>query len=145
MSAPKTLVNFWAVSSDSAINQLGSSLVGLSATEAAKRLNENRAPRVRDFQALGLLYNQFKSPLVLLLLFAAALSFYLQDHIDAIVITIIVLISGLLGFWQEWGAHDALKRMLAIVQTKASVYRDGSLTELTTEKVVVGDLSLIHI
>lgn len=140
MSVPKTLANFWAVSSDSAIKQLDSSAIGLTAAEAAKRLNENRAPRVRDFQALSLLYNQFRSPLVLLLLFAAALSFYLQDHIDATVITIIVLISGLLGFWQEWGAHDAVKRMLAIVQTKASVYRDGSLTELTTENVVVGDL-----
>lgn len=140
MSAPKTLANFWAVSSDSVFKQLGSSLNGLSAAEAAKRLSENRTPRVKDFQALALFYNQFKSPLVLLLLFAAALSFYLQDHIDATVITIIVLISGLLGFWQEWGAHDAVKRMLAIVQTKASVYRDGALTELTTEKVVVGDL-----
>ncbi len=122
------------------IQQLGSSAEGLTAAEAGNRLRARGVHTGRDFQVFTLFFNQFKSPLVMLLLFAALLSFYLQDHIDAIVITIIVVISGCLGFWQEWGAHDAVKKMLAIVQTKANVFRDGQLKEVPTDQVVVGDL-----
>ncbi len=139
-STPMSATKFWAISSEKAINQLGSSLAGLSSSEASTRLYQNRVRREPDFQVFDLFVKQFKSPLVLLLLFAAALSFYLHDHIDAVVITIIVVISGLLGFWQEWGAHDAVKRMLAIVQTKAAVYRDGSLSDIPIGEVVIGDL-----
>ncbi|MBS1953770.1 MAG: magnesium-translocating P-type ATPase [Cyanobacteria bacterium SZAS-4] len=134
------MTKFWTVSAESAMEQLGTCATGLTTLEAHRRLSKGRVKNEQDFQILTLFFNQFKSPLVLLLLFAAALSFYLQDHLDAIVITIIVVISGALGFWQEWGAHDAVKRMLAIVQTKAFVYRDGKLTEITCDKVVVGDL-----
>ncbi len=77
---------------------------------------------------------------MLLLLFAAALSFFLEDHIDGIVIMTIVGISSCLGFWQEWGAHDAVKRMLEIVQTKTNVIRDGQVREITLDQVVAGDL-----
>ena len=76
-------------------------------------------------QALSLLLAQFKSPIILILLFAAVLSLFLGEATDALIILAIVLASGLLGFWQEWGAADAMKKLLALVQTKASVLRDG--------------------
>jgi len=42
------------------------------------------------------------------LLFATGLSFFLHDRVDAMIILSIVLISGILGFWQEKGAADAV-------------------------------------
>jgi Mg2+-importing ATPase len=66
-------------------------------------------------------------------LFATGLSFYLYDRIDAAIILTIVLISGLLGFWQEKGAASAIVELLKIVQIKVSVLREGSVTEIAAD------------
>lgn len=74
------------------------------------------------------------------MLFAAVISAFLGDVTDATIIISIVLISGLLGFWQERSATDAVSKLLAIVQTKASVVRDGTEVLISTEDVVPGDI-----
>ncbi len=132
MSTSTEINTFWNSTTQTLTEQLGSSAAGLSAVEADARLHRRGALKERsDFQVIGLFFNQFTNPLVLLLLFAAALSFFLADRSDAIVIMAIVGISGCLGFWQEWGAHDAVKKMLAIVQIKTNVIRDGQVKEVT--------------
>ena len=68
-----------------------------------------------------LLLAQFRSPIILTLLVAATLSFSLRDATNALIILAIVLISGLLGFWQEWGAVNAVAKLLALVQVRATV------------------------
>jgi len=80
-------------------------------------------PAVSD--TLTLLLAQFKNPIVLTLLAAAGLSLFLRDSTDAVIILVIVLVSGLLGFWQERGAADAVEKLLAIVKIKTTVLRDG--------------------
>ena len=72
-----------------------------------------------------LLLSQFKSPIVLLLRFAAGLSMFLGEHTDALIIFFIVFVSGLLGFWQERGAANAVAKLLAVVQTKTNVRATG--------------------
>ena len=62
---------------------------------------------------------------------------------NAIIIITIILISSLLGFWQERGAANAVEKLLVIVQTKATVFRDGSEKEIPVEKIVPGDV--IHL
>ena len=86
---------------------------------------------------------QFKSPLILILFFAAGLSFFLHDPVDASIILAIVLASGLLGFWQERGAAHALEKLLAIVQTKAVALRDGVAREIPIEEIVPGDVVVL--
>jgi P-type Mg2+ transporter len=86
---------------------------------------------------------QFKSPLILILFFAAGLSCFLHDPVDASIILAIVLASGLLGFWQERGAAHALEKLLAIVQTKAVALRDGVERETPVEEIVTGDVVIL--
>jgi Mg2+-importing ATPase len=125
------------------MERLGTTPQGLSSDEARRRLPESaarlrragRAPR-----ALGLLLRQFGSPIVLLLLVAAGLSFSLRDPANALIILAIVLISGLLGFWQEWGADDAVARLLALVRLRSTVLRDGGPVDVPVEGVVPGDV-----
>ncbi len=93
---------------------------------------------------LLLLLSQFKSPIILILIFSACLSLFLKDTIDAVIILAIVLVSGLLGFWQERGAADAVQKLLLIVQVKATCQRGGKPVEVRTEEVVAGDLVLLH-
>jgi len=94
--------------------------------------------------ALTLLLSQFKSPLILILLFATGLSFFLHDPINALIILTIVLVSGLLGFWQEHSATNAVAKLLAVVQIKATVLRDGSPHEIPVEEIVPGDIVILN-
>jgi Mg2+-importing ATPase len=129
------------------LQKLETAKEGLTANEARQRLarygaNLLKPPKRSD--ALTLLLNQFKSPIILILFFATGLSFFLHDPVDAIIILSIVLISGLLGFWQERGASNAIEKLLSIVQIKAAVMRDGSSKEIPVEEIVPGDIVILN-
>ena len=140
------LQTFWGLSAAELLRSLDSSGEGLSQAEAKRRLaghGENRIRAGKRHNAFFLLLGQFKSPIILTLLFAAALSFFLRDVADALIILAIVLISGILGFWQEKGAADAVNRLLALVSVQASVLRDGAAVGIPVETVVPGDVLLL--
>ena len=138
---------FWSISVTEMLQKLETAKEGLTANEARQRLarygaNLLKPPKRSD--ALTLLLNQFKSPIILILFFATGLSFFLHDPVDAIIILSIVLISGLLGFWQERGASNAIEKLLSIVQIKAAVMRDGSSKEIPVEEIVPGDIVILN-
>jgi P-type Mg2+ transporter len=142
----QALLSFWHLSTEQVLQQLESSSQGLSRKEAQQRLTEYGANSLKQKQqshTLLLLLNQFKSPIILILIAAAILSGFLGDIIDTVIILGIVLLSGLLGFWQERGATDAVAKLLALVQVKATVLRDGQSQEIPNENVVPGDIVLL--
>ncbi len=77
-------------------------------------------------------------------MFATGLSFFLHDPVNAFIILTIVLVSGLLGFWQEHSATNAVQKLLAIVQIKAAVLRDGVSQEIPVEEIVLGDIVILN-
>jgi len=134
---------YWSTSADELLRRLNTTSKGLTAEEARQRLAEygpNLLKPEKGSHALILLLAQFKSPIILVLLAAAGLSFFLSDPADALIILTIIFASALLGFWQERGAADAVAKLLAIVQIKADVWRDGSPTEVPVENIVPGDV-----
>ena len=103
-------IAFWSFDADRLLKELKTTAAGLTDIQAKEHLKihgANRFQPKRKSDAFSLLIGQFKSPIILMLLFAAGLSIFLRDHTDAVIIVAIVLISGLLGFWQEKGAADA--------------------------------------
>ena len=137
---------FWSISGTQLLSQLETSTQGLSREEAKARLARPGANQLKPARAVGdlsLLLSQYKSPIILLLLFAAGLSFALRQHTDAVIIMVIVLFSGLLGFWQERRASQAVARLLAAVQIKALVRREGEEHEVPVEEIVPGDLVML--
>ena len=137
---------FWSLPAAQVLTLVHSTPAGLSRQEAQQHLSEFGANSLKQKQksnSLTLLLNQFRSPIILILIFAAVLSLFLRDAPDAIIILAIVLISGLLGFWQERGATDAVEKLLALVQVKATVLRDGQSQEIPNESVVPGDIVLL--
>ncbi len=137
---------FWSLPAAQVLETLNASANGLSTQDAKQRLikyGANSLKQQRKSSAIGLLLNQFKSPIILILIFAAVLSIFLRDAADAIIILAIVLISGFLGFWQERGATDAVEKLLALVQVKATVLRQGESQEIPHEDVVPGDIALL--
>ena len=136
---------FWSVPTTDLLSGLHTTPLGLTEEEARNRLaNSAGMQKQNSHTTLFLLLSQFKSPIILILIFSAILSFFLRDSIDGSIILAIVLISGLLGFWQERGAADAVQKLLQIVQIKATCQRDGEPVEVRTEEVVTGDLVLLR-
>jgi P-type Mg2+ transporter len=137
---------FWTLSSDDVLNQLGTNRKGLPPDEARRRLlrfGANLLKPGRKSNTLTLLINQFRSPLVLILIIAAVLAFFLGESINAAIILVIVVTSGLLGFWQERGSTNAVKKLTALVQLKVSVVRGGSISSVPGEEIVPGDIILL--
>jgi Mg2+-importing ATPase len=137
---------FWSVPLEDLFSELKSGELGLSEAEAGRRQREGGSNQLRPKRELGaplLFLNQFRSPIILLLVFAAVLSAYLSRTTDATIILIIILISGVLGFWQERRAAEAMARLLAVVQIRALVRREGKEREIPLEEIVPGDIVLL--
>ena len=141
-----SITAFWSIPPADLLARLTTSPQGLSPDEAGQRLAQAGANLLRPKRrtdSLTLLLAQYKSPIILILVFACLLSFALGDQADAIIILTILLVSGLLGFWQERGAADAVAKLLAIVQIKATVRRQGEPREIPVEEIVPGDVILL--
>ncbi len=138
---------FWSIAAAEMLQQLQTAEEGLTADEARQRLaryGSNLLKPKKRSDVFTLLLAQFKSPIILLLLCATGLSFALRDPVDALIILTIVLVSGLLGFWQERSATNAVEKLLAIVQIKAAVLRDGTPQEIPVEEIVPGDMVILN-
>ncbi|EGD51721.1 magnesium-translocating P-type ATPase [Thermoanaerobacter ethanolicus JW 200] len=137
---------FWSIPAEDVLKNLETSKDGLSNTEAKKRIvtyGYNSIKPKKDNNALDIFISQFKSPIILILFFAVGLSFFLHDTVDAIIILTIILVSGLLSFWQEYNANNAVQKLLEIVQIKATVLRDGKSAEIPVEEIVPGDIVML--
>ncbi|HEY2580656.1 MAG TPA: magnesium-translocating P-type ATPase [Mucilaginibacter sp.] len=135
--------SFWHLSSDEILKKLSCSQNGLSDEDALQRLKEfgpNTLKANAKTSAVLLFLSQFKSPITLLLIIAALLSAGLGDVPDTVIILTIVLISSLLGFFQERGAANAVNELLKMVQLHCTVFRNAAKQEIAVEKVVPGDI-----
>ena len=138
---------FWSIPSAELLRQLQTTPQGLTNDEARQRFIRYGAnllkPKKRS-TTLTLLLSQFKSPLILILIFAGGLSFFLHDPVNAGIILTIVLVSGFLGFWQERGAANTIEKLLSIVRIKAEVLREGAMGEIPVEQIVPGDIVILN-
>ena len=138
---------FWSFQTSEMLEKLEATPKGLTSEQAQRRLSlygANLLKPSKRSDSLTILIGQFKSPIILILLFAAGLSFFLHDTADALIIFIIILISGILGFWQEKGAANAFKKLVATVQIKSTVLRDGEKIEIPVDGIVPGDIVALN-
>src|SRR6266498_112445 len=145
--ATPAIERFWALPAAAVLGQLGCSDAGLPTGEVAlrqARYGPNQLAPPRRGGALAQLARRFTDPVVLILLFAAVLAIVLKDLADALIILAIVVLSGLLGFWQEHRAGVALQQLLALVQVGVDVRRGGAEVEIQPAEVVPGDLVVLN-
>jgi Mg2+-importing ATPase len=137
---------FWSISADEVIGKVNSSKNGLSQESAQailERAGPNRIQSKKRATPLGLFLNQFKSPIVLILVFATIFSAFLKDWVDAVIILLIVLGSAFLSFFQEYNANNAAEKLRAQVSLKSDVLRDGKSVSIPSEEIVPGDVVLL--
>jgi len=139
--------DFWSIPIEELLLRLQTKIEGLTGEKANQRIlryGDNLLKPKRQNDAVTLFFAQFKSPITLILLFAIGLSFFVHDRTNALIILVIVLVSGLLGFLQEVSAVGAVEKLLSIVKIKTQVLRDGKPVEIFIEKVVPGDIILVN-
>jgi len=143
----KNSLNFWSIPPEALLDRLGATRHGLSSQTAKERLihfGPNRISPKKRTDDLTLFLAQFKSPIILILIFAALLSFFLHDPVDTLIILAIVVVSGLLGFWQERTAVHAVEKLLAMVRIQSKALRDGQPADVPIEELVPGDIVIVN-
>ena len=119
---------------------------GLSTTEATQRLKlvgPNLLQTHRKVSPFVIFLGQFKSPLVLILIFAAVVSIFMQEWTDAVIVLFIVLASSILSFYQEYSASTVMEKLQARLTIKATVMRDEQPQSIPAAEVVPGDVVLL--
>ncbi len=137
---------FWCQDGATVLAALNSGTGGLGDAEADRRLSTYGANALADdstAKALPLLLRQFASPLVLILVFGAIVSFGVQEWIDGGIIIAIVLGSTLLGFWQEYRASQAVQQLKQRLALSCRVLRGGVERTLKVAAIVPGDVFML--
>ena len=135
--------NFWSYSKEDVFKELNTSQKGISSEEAANRIEKygkNTLGEEKSSSKFMIFLSQFKSPITLILIFAAILSIFTKDYSDGFIILIIIMISSLLSYINESHAQDAVKKLLSSVSVKSTVLRDGKFQEIDNSMLVLGDI-----
>jgi Mg2+-importing ATPase len=143
---PTTIESYWSRDSEGLLRDLGAASSGLSPAEAASRLRRYGPNTLRPTRAAGpwaLFFRQFRSPIVLILLFAVGISFVVRDWSDAGIILAIILGSAALSFRQEWSAGRAVDRLQEKLSPRATVVRLDATLVVPAAEVVPGDIVLL--
>lgn len=122
---------------------LTASVKGLSEAEADLRLKQygpNRLEEAGRKSPLKMLFEQFTETMVLILIAAAVISFFLGKTTEAIAIMAIVLLFGFLGFFQEYRAEQAMAALNRMVTPLVRVRRNGTVKEISAKDLVPGDM-----
>ncbi len=137
--------SFWQFDAQYWFQILNSSQKGLSQNNAAVIL-QGKHPQKKAHSAFKkdtlLFIGQFKSPLMLLLIGAVIISFFLGDTPDVFIILFIVMSTGFMSFFQERNANKVVAQLESMISLKCTVLRDGRPQEIISTNIVAGDVCL---
>ena len=139
----KAGTNFHTLPIEDLYSSLGSSAQGLTSRDAevhAQQYGKNDISSKKKQSAIIQFLEQFKNPLVIILLFAAAISIVVGELTNAVIIISIILISVILDFFQRYKAESAAELLTKKIITRANVHRDGTDQEIPIVDLVPGDL-----
>lgn len=121
--------------------------IGLTQVNAETRIlkyGKNRLPEPEKAPLWKLFFKQFANFMIYILLGAVALSLFLADYNDAILIGIVILVNAVIGFVQEYKAEKTLASLKKMASPTAKVLRDGQIEEVPTELLVPGDIVILE-
>ena len=130
------------------LKKLNTSKTGLKLKELKKRqkkYGKNILPKSRKkVTKISLFFSQFKSLLIIILIFAGSVSFFLEEYIDSLVIFITVAINSIVGFIQEYKANTALEKLDHLVKYKNIVLRENKIFQISSQDILVGDILILE-
>lgn len=120
---------------------------GLSEVEVRHRrlkYGRNQLTMIQDKNLVLVFLAQFQSPIVYLLLAAAAISFFFSDNTEGVAILAVILVNAFIGFWMESQAIKSMTALKKLDTVTAKVWREGELNEIPSEELVPGDILFLE-
>jgi P-type Ca2+ transporter type 2C len=120
---------------------------GLSDEDATRRLEERGPNELEERGGRSrwtILWEQFTSTMIVILIVAALASAFLGDYEDSIAIAVIVVLNAALGFSQEYRAERAMAALKRLSAPRVRVRREGHVRELAARELVPGDVVLLE-
>lgn len=143
----ETKIKWYEKSSEAVLAYLEASISGLSQDEAARRIDyfgTNELPKQKPESYFVIFIRQFKSPLIYLLLGAAAIVAIMGEYVDGTIIAIVLLLNAIIGSIQEGRAVKTLSSLTKLVTTKATVLRGGQEVIAPDKELVPGDIVILR-
>ena len=152
-------MDYYQMSVDETLEQTQSTKDGLSQQEAQARLAQNGKNKLTGSKKQNIVVKflkQLADPMIIILLVAAAVSLVLtlvnnanpnnerESFADVIIITVVVLLNATLGVIQESKAEQAIKALQSMTESKCKVLRNGQMTYVDSQDIVVGDIVLLE-
>jgi len=135
---------FYQLTPEEAIKRLDTSVEkGLSSAEVKKRQVTHGFNTLKEGKRRPLIlrfFDQFRDLLIIVLIVAALLAYYLQDFHGGTILLVIVFVNACIGFYQEHKAEQILNSLKKIIKAKAIVIRDGKRREVEELELVPGDI-----
>lgn len=129
------------------LKQLRTTKNGISNKEAGNRLHRfglNKLPEEKPISKLKILFDQFKSPLIYILVIAGFVTLALQDWTDSVVIFAAVFLNTIVGYFQENKTSKILLTLRKVVHDKAVVIRGGEEKQISQEQIAIGDIIVLQ-
>jgi Ca2+-transporting ATPase len=130
------------------VSNEAAALSGLSGGEVLslrRDYGENRLPEDQPVTVWEILLNQLKSPLIYIILAAAAVSLILRETSDFYMIMAVVTVDIVLGFFQEYQAQRTYVSLKLLIRPTAAVIRDHQRKEVEVWELVPGDLVILKV
>ena len=145
-------MKFYTESKEAALEAVNSTEHGLSSAEAEKRLAANGKNKLKEAKKDSLIKRfckQMADPMIIILLVAAAISAVTaaiegESPVDVFIILFVVIVNAVLGVYQESKAEKAIEALQEMSAATSKVLRDGKMTIVKSEDLVVGDVVLLE-
>ena len=139
---------FWKTSIAELYKNFDSRETGLNdeqVTASREKYGSNKLAKESTRKGITIFLTQFKNPLVWVLMGASIITAVLGDTVDAIVILSILLLTALLGFYQEFRAEKSLQALKKYITIRCNVFRNGKIIQVDASEIVPGDVVQLNI
>jgi Ca2+-transporting ATPase len=140
-------IPFHTLPSEEVLQLLETGMDGLEPSQAQSRLEKfgyNELTAAPKISPLKIFLRQFKNILIIILIVATAISFFLGEHLDAWVILGILAACAILGFYQEYTAEQAALALKKMAAATATVIREGKEEMIPARETAPGDILVLH-
>lgn len=138
---------FHNLSVEACFKELKTNKNGLSDKEVQKRIEKyglNKFPEKKAKSRISIFFEQFQSPLIIILIIAGLISLLLRENIDAGIIFTAIFLNTIIGFLQESKANNSLEKLKKMIEHMAIVIREGRELRIKSSELTVGDIIILQ-
>ncbi|MDT2759874.1 HAD-IC family P-type ATPase [Enterococcus xiangfangensis] len=139
-------MKWYKLSIEDVLNKLTAQTTGLTKQEREVRLKNNGPNKIEEKEQVKLwrkIAKHFTDLLMIVLILAAVLKFATGEWVEGGIIFLVVIVNGLVGYWQERKAEESLDGLRQMMGQEATVLNEGQPIKLDAEELVEGDIVLL--